>query len=184
MDELVELLELLLVVNFLGMGRNSAQAIHDVVLHKHGGIAAHGKGNGITGTGIDLALVTIGQYDNRRVEHRRLGANDLDALELGARAPTVSSNRSWVIGRSARPLSMPRLIAAASNEPVWMERERRGAGESDLLQRSRSTISDGTGPAAMTMVSMSTRTMEHLRYVAVNTRRPAALNSYTTQTFA
>lgn len=104
MDELVELLELLLVVNFLGMGRNSAQAIHDVVLHKHGGIAAHGKGNGITGTGIDLALVTIGQYDNRRVEHRRLGANDLDALELGAQGANnieqqVMGNRA--IGASA-----------------------------------------------------------------------------------
>ena len=99
MDELVELLELLLVVNFLGMGRNSAQAIHDVVLHKHGGIAAHGKGNGITGTGIDLALVTIGQYDNRRVEHRRLGANDLDALELGAQG--ANSIEQQVMGNRA-----------------------------------------------------------------------------------
>ena len=84
MDELVELLELLLVVDFLGVGRNSAQAIHDVVLHEHGSIAAHGKGNGITGTSVDLTLLAIGQYDDRRVEHRRLGANDLNALELGA----------------------------------------------------------------------------------------------------
>ena len=83
MDELVELLELLLVVNFLGMGRNGTQAIHDVVLHKHGGIAAHGKGNGVTGTSVNLALVTIDQHDNRRIEHRRLGTNNLDALELG-----------------------------------------------------------------------------------------------------
>ena len=150
MDELVELLELLLVVDFLGVGRNSAQAIHDVVLHKHGSIAAHGKGNGITGTGVDLALLAIGQYDDRRVEHRRLGANDLDALELGAQG--VDGVEQQVMGNRAL--------------------------------RSRSTISDGTGPAAMTMVSMSTRTMEHLRYVAVNTRQPAALNSYTTQTFA
>ena len=46
MDELVELLELPLVVDFLGVGRNGTQAIHDVVLHKHGGIAAHGEGDG------------------------------------------------------------------------------------------------------------------------------------------
>ena len=108
MDELVELLELLLVVDFLGVGRNSAQAIHDVVLHKHGGIAAHGKGNGITGTGVDLALLAIGQYDDRRSMRS----------SLEPKASTVSSSRSWVIGRSARPLSMPRLMAAASNEPV------------------------------------------------------------------
>ena len=99
MDELVELLELLLVVNFLGVGRNSAQAIHDVVLNKHGSIAAHGKSNGITGTGVDLALVTIGQYDDRRVEHRRLGANDLDALELGAQG--ANSIEQQVMGNRA-----------------------------------------------------------------------------------
>ena len=29
-------------------------------------------------------LAAIGQHDNRRIEHRRLGTNDLDALELGA----------------------------------------------------------------------------------------------------
>ena len=57
MDELVELLELLLVVDFLGVGRNSAQAIHDVVLHKHGGIAAHGKGNGVAVTDGDRRQV-------------------------------------------------------------------------------------------------------------------------------
>ena len=84
MDELVELLELLLVVDFLGVGRNGTQAIHDVVLHKHGGIAAHGKGNGVSGAGVDLALAAIGEHDNRRIEHRRLGTHDLDALELGA----------------------------------------------------------------------------------------------------
>ena len=144
MDELIELFELLLVVDLIGVRRDGAQAIHDVVFNEHGGIAAHGEGDGVAGTSIDLALVTIGQYDNRRVEHRRLGANDLDALELGAQGV---------------------------NEPVWMESERSGAVESDLLQRSRSTISDGTGPAAMTMVSMSTRTMEPLRCVAVNVRQ-------------
>mgnify|MGYP007021898108 CR=1 FL=1 len=84
MDELVELLELLLVVNFLGMGRNGTQAIHDVVLHKHGGITAHGKGDGVAGAGVNIALVTIDQHNNRRIEHRRLGTNDLDALELGS----------------------------------------------------------------------------------------------------
>ena len=116
MDELVELLELLLVVNFLGMGRNGTQAIHDVVLHKHGGIAAHGKGNGVTGAGVNLALVTIDQHDNRRIEHRRLGTNDLDALELGAQG--IDGVEQQVIRYRARPLSMPRLMAAASNEPV------------------------------------------------------------------
>ena len=65
------------------MGRNGTQAIHDVVLHEHGGIAAHGKGNGITRTGVNLALAAIGQHDNRRIEHWRPGAHDLDALELG-----------------------------------------------------------------------------------------------------
>ena len=84
MDELVELLELLLVVNFLGMGRNGTQAIHDVVLHEHGGITAHGKGDGVARTCIDPMLASIGQHDNCRIEHRRLGTNDLDALELGA----------------------------------------------------------------------------------------------------
>ncbi len=184
MDELVELLELLLVVDILGVGGNSAQAIHDVVLHKHGGIAAHGKGNGVTGAGVDLALLAIGQYDDRRVEHRRLGANDLDALELGAQG--VNGIEQQVMGD--RALGATAIDAAADGSSFKRTslngRERSGAGESDLLLRSRSTISDGTGPAAMTMVSMSTRTMEHLRYVAVNTRQPAALNSYTTQTFA
>ena len=171
MDELVELLELLLVVDFLGVGRNSAQAIHDVILHKHGGIAAHGKGNGITGTGVDLALVTIGQYDDRRVEHRRLGANDLDALEFciqGIKRVEQQVVRDRALGTTAVD------TAANSRSLKRTSLDRKGAqrrGESDLLQRSRSTISDGTGPAAMTMVSMSTRTMEHLRYVAVNTRR-------------
>ena len=184
MDELVELLELLLVVDFLGMGRNGAQAIHDVVLHKHGSIAAHGKGDGIAGAGIDLALVTIGQYDNRRVKHRRLGANDLDALEFGAQG--VNGIEQQVMGNRALGAT---AIDAAADGSSFKRTSLNGkgtqrAGKSDLLQRSRSTISDGTGPAAMTMVSMSTRTMEHLRYVAVNTRQPAALNSYTTQTFA
>ena len=35
MDELVELLELLLVVDILGVGGNSAQAIHDVRSEEH-----------------------------------------------------------------------------------------------------------------------------------------------------
>lgn len=109
MDELVELLELLLVVDFLGVGRNSSQAIHDVVLHKHGGIAAHGKGNGVTGAGVDLALLAIGQHDDRRVEHRRLGANDLDALELGAQG--VNGIEQQVMGN--RALGAAAIDAAA-----------------------------------------------------------------------
>ena len=47
-------------------------------------IIRHGKGNGVAGAGVNLSFVTIGQHDNRRIEHRRLGTNDLDALELGA----------------------------------------------------------------------------------------------------
>ena len=109
MDELVELLELLLVVDILGVGGNSAQAIHDVVLHKHGGIAAHGKGNGITGAGVDLAFLAIGQYDDRRVEHRRLGANDLDALEFGAQG--VNGIEQQVMGN--RALGAAAIDAAA-----------------------------------------------------------------------
>ena len=31
-----------------------------------------------------LRSLAIGQNDDRRVEHRRLGTDDLDALELGA----------------------------------------------------------------------------------------------------
>ena len=91
------------------MGRNGAQAIHDVVLHKHGSIAAHGKGDGIAGAGIDLALVTIGQYDNRRVKHRRLGANDLDALEFGAQG--VNGIEQQVMGN--RALGAAAIDAAA-----------------------------------------------------------------------
>ena len=51
MDELVELLKFLLVIDFLGNRRNGPQAVHDVILHKHGGIAAHGEGDGVTRTG-------------------------------------------------------------------------------------------------------------------------------------
>lgn len=171
MDELVELLKFLLVIDFLGNRRDGPQAVHDVVLNKHGSIAAHGEGDGIARTRIDPMLVAVGQNNDRRIEHGRLGTDNLDALEFCIQG--IKRVEQQVMGDRAlgRPLSIPRLIAAASNEPVWIERERSGAGESDLLQRSRSTISDGTGPAAMTMVSMSTRTMEHLRYVAVNTRR-------------
>lgn len=171
MDELVELLELLLVVDFLGVGRNGAQTIHDIVLHKHGGIAAHGKSDGVAGAGVDFTLVAIGQHDNRRVEHRRLGAHDLDTLELGTQG--VDGIEQQVIGD--RALGAVTIDAAADGRGLKRAgldgKQAQRAVESDLLQRSRSTISDDTGPAAMTMVSMSTRTMEHLLYVAVNTRQ-------------
>ena len=105
MDELVELLELLLVVNFLGMGRNGAQAIHDVVFNEHGGITAYGEGDGVARTRIDLMLVAIGQHDNRRVKHGRLGANDLDALELGAQG--VNGIEQQVMGNRALGAAEP-----------------------------------------------------------------------------
>lgn len=153
------------------MGRNGTQAIHDVVLHEHGGITAHGKGNGVTGAGVNLALVTIDQHDNRRIEHRRLGTNDLDALELGAQG--IDGVKQQVM--RYRALGATAIDATANGRGLKRAslngKRTQGCGESDLPQRSRSTISDGTGPAAMTMVSMSTRTMEHLRYVAVNTRQ-------------
>ena len=167
MDELVELLKFLLVIDFLGNRRDGPQAVHDVVLNKHGSIAAHGEGDGIARTRIDPMLVAVGQNNDRRIEHGRLGTDNLDALEFCIQG--IKRVEQQVMGD--RALGTTAVDTAASNEPVWIERERSGAGESDLLQRSRSTISDGTGPAAMTMVSMSTRTMEHLRYVAVNTRR-------------
>ena len=163
MDELVELLKFLLVIDLLGNRRDGPQAVHDVVLNKHGSIAAHGEGDGIARARIDPMLTAVGQNDDRRVEHGRLGTDNLDALEFCIQG--IKRIEQQVMGNRALGTT------AASKEPVWIERERSGAGESDLLQRSRSTISDGTGPAAMTMVSMSTRTMEHLRYVAVNKRR-------------
>ena len=171
MDELVELLKFLLVIDFLGNRRDGPQAVHDVVLNKHGSIAAHGEGDGIARTRIDPMLVAVGQNNDRRIEHGRLGTDNLDALEFCIQG--IKRVEQQVMGD--RALGTTAVDTAANSRSLkrisWIERERSGAGESDLLQRSRSTISDGTGPAAMTMVSMSTRTMEHLRYVAVNTRR-------------
>ena len=109
MDELVELLELLLVVDFLGMGRNGAQAIHDVVFNEHGGITAYGEGDGVARTRIDLMLVAIGQHDNRRVKHGRLGANDFDAFELGTQG--TNSIEQQVMGN--RALGATAIDAAA-----------------------------------------------------------------------
>lgn len=66
MDELVELLKFLLVIDFLGNRRDGPQTVHDVVLNKHGGIAAHGEGDGIARTRIDPMLASAGQNDDRR----------------------------------------------------------------------------------------------------------------------
>ena len=118
MDELVELLELLLVVDFLGVGRNGAQTIHDIVLHKHGGIAAHGKSDGVAGAGVDFTLVAIDQHDNRRVEHRRLGAHNLDTLELGTQG--VDGIEQQVMG--------DRALGAATIDAAADGRSRKRAG--------------------------------------------------------
>lgn len=171
MDELVELLKFLLVIDFLGNRRDGPQAVHDVVLNKHGSIAAHGEGDGIARTRIDPMLVAVGQNNDRRIEHGRLGTDNLDALEFCIQG--IKRVEQQVMGD--RALGTTAVDTAANSRSLKRTSlDRKGAQrrrESDLLQRSRSTISDGTGPAAMTMVSMSTRTMEHLRYVAVNTRR-------------
>lgn len=66
MDELVELLKFLLVIDFLGNRRDGPQTVHDVILHKHGGIAAHGEGDGVARTGVDAVLAAVGQNNDRR----------------------------------------------------------------------------------------------------------------------
>ena len=82
MDELVELLKFLLVIDFLGNRRDGPQAVHDVVLNKHGSIAAHGEGDGIARTRIDPMLAAVGQNNDRRIEHGRLGTDNLNTLEF------------------------------------------------------------------------------------------------------
>ena len=84
MDELVELLEFLLIVNFLGMRGDGTQTVHDVILHKHRGITPHGKGDGIAGASVQYMLAIFAKNNNRRIKHRRLSAHDLDSLELSA----------------------------------------------------------------------------------------------------
>ncbi len=81
MDELVELLEFLLIVNFLGMRGDGTQTVHDVILHKHRGITPHGKGDGIAGASVQYMLAIFAKNNNRRIKHRRLSAHDLDSLE-------------------------------------------------------------------------------------------------------
>lgn len=131
MDELVELLKFLLIIDFLGNRRDGPQAVHDVVLNKHGSIAAHGEGDGIARTRIDPMLVAVGQNDDRRVEHGRLGTDNLDALEfciqgikrieqqvMGNRALGTTAVDTTANSRSLKGTSLIERSAAAQGSPI------------------------------------------------------------------